>query len=167
MEDSGCRATTLASCVRLLADPTLARFVARWTLILGEGAAQWRTRGGLAPVRERGDGEELHLRYGAQHGRREPARRVCVARRPGQVMQEQAVRFPIELVILIRSHASWWHRRRCHKEVCSCIHLKCLRIMNWVLGLYMIILGGKGHVLFYFLHASYMVLCIRAKFSEI
>ena len=31
-------------------------------------------------------------------------------------------------------------------EVCSCIHLSCLRILYWVLELHMIILGGKRHV---------------------
>ena len=45
----------------------------------------------------------------------------------------------------------WLHRpapgrpRTIH-EVCFCIHLKCLRILYWVLGFHMIILGGKRHV---------------------
>ena len=31
-------------------------------------------------------------------------------------------------------------------EVCSCIHLKCLRILYWVLGVSHDILDGKRHV---------------------
>ena len=50
-------------------------------------------------------------------------------------------------------------------EVCDCIHLKCLRMLNWVFGIHMIILGGKRHV--FLNHASYMVLCIWVKFSDI
>ena len=55
---------------------------------------------------------------------------------------------------------------RSTNEVCSCIQPKCTGILYWVLGLHVIILGGKG-TFPCFLHASYMVLCTREKFLYI
>ena len=51
---------------------------------------------------------------------------------------------------------------RTHTEVCSCIQPKCTGILYWVLGLHVFVWVEKG-TFPCFLHASYMVLCTRAK----